>query len=106
MHSTTHLWHPISEGKLYKSAGSRTSFNQKWSPESQHVFDPTHMMDADEETTDQIAYTTYETSDEFTNEITSESTDKKTTAEIKQDLECSAYLKLQKALGDKPHGSC
>jgi hypothetical protein len=94
MQSTTHLWHPISEARLYKSAGSRTSFHQKWSPESQHVFDPTHMADADEETTD-----------ESTDVSTDVSTDEKT-VERKQDLECSAYLKLQKALGDKPHGNC
>jgi hypothetical protein len=92
MQSTTHLWHPISEAKLYESSGSRTSFNEKWSPDSQHVFDPTRLAEADEDTTDEMA------------EV--EVTEAATIVEIKQELECSAYLKLQKALGDKPHGNC
>ncbi len=49
MHNTAGLWHPISEGKLYKSAGSRTSFNDKWSRQTWHFAERDLSSDEHEE---------------------------------------------------------
>ena len=49
MHSTAGLWHPISEGKLYEAAGSRTNFNNKWSRQTWHYAEPKPSQDEIEE---------------------------------------------------------
>jgi hypothetical protein len=89
MQSTTHLWHPISEAKLYESAGSRTSFNEKWSRDSEHSFVPMPAADAEEKRKDEDGKI-------------EERRDEDRNAE-ENDLQ---YLNLQKAVCDRAHGHC
>ncbi|HEY9755860.1 MAG TPA: hypothetical protein V6C97_11905 [Oculatellaceae cyanobacterium] len=48
MNNIAGLWHPISEANLYKSAGSRSSFNAKWSRKTWHFSEPTATEQEDE----------------------------------------------------------
>ena len=40
MNNMSSMWHPISEANLYKSAGSRSNFNAKWSRKTWHFAEP------------------------------------------------------------------
>jgi len=35
---TTNMWHPFGERRRYESAGSRTSFKERWNPHTGHSF--------------------------------------------------------------------
>ncbi len=52
MQGTPHLWHPFSGAKLYQSSGSRTTFSERWSVDSDHTFDPESLTEMNEEDCD------------------------------------------------------
>jgi hypothetical protein len=52
MQGTPHLWHPFSGAKLYQSSGSRTTFSERWSVDSDHTFDPASLAEANEDDSD------------------------------------------------------
>lgn len=81
MQSTTHLWHPISEAKLYESAGSRTSFSERWSRDSEHGLAATPVVNAHDE-------------------------DKEKEKENNENQAEQVYLDLEKQVCDRLHRHC
>jgi hypothetical protein len=39
MQISPNLWHPAGTARQYEAAGSRSSFSEKWNPQTPHSFD-------------------------------------------------------------------